>query len=96
MAVAVANLHPYKKNCYNIIDSVLWLVAAIGMSWFNYFKAYGGTWYKLVYLFGASPLLYLTILLCWTVVGFVRRRCQAYCAKRKDAITDEKNFHTVF
>ena len=90
-AVMVAGLRPYKENRYNVGDTVLWLMATVGVSWFNYNRAYNIRWTGIVETFGSFPFLYISFCICWKAINSIAERIQKLRAKRSKPVEDKKN-----
>ena len=91
LTVMVGILRPYKSSFYNVADSVLWLVTTIGLSWSNYFEAFGIKWTGFLYLFGSFPLIWLCFCCSWKIIVYVGTRCRAYLAAKHVAIKETEN-----
>ena len=83
MAILVAGLRPYNNNWFNAIDSILWLIFALGVAWFNYCVAYALLrWNVLWYVIGSIPFAGIMFVACWKIIACVVTWCRACFASR--------------
>ena len=97
MAVLVAILRPYRIDFYNKLDSIFWILFAIGSSCYVYYvAAFENLTPEGIKLFFLIPLVYLIGFVAWRLITFVGRKCRLLIAKRKklSSTTDRKGIDT--
>ena len=97
MAVLVAILRPYRIDFYNKLDSIFWILFAIGSSCYVYYvAAFENLTPEGIKLFFLIPLVYLIGFVAWRLITFVGRKCRLLIAKRKklSSTTDRKGINT--
>ena len=86
MAILVAGLRPYNNNWFNAIDSILWLIFALGVAWSNYCVAYAlFRWNVLWYVIGSIPFAGIMFVACWKIIACVVTWCRVCFAPRSTA-----------
>ena len=74
-------MRPYKKRCFNILDSVTFALLGLIQFWIMYDKFVGKVFLQIAYTLGILPLLYITILM-----GFKMLVKMRHCSNRIEKI----------
>ena len=69
-----ALMRPYKKRCFNILDSVTFALLALIQFWIMYDKFVGNVFLQIAYALGVLPLVYITILMGYKILVKIRHR----------------------
>ena len=77
----ILGLRPYKKDRYNYFDSFLFLVLAIGSSWYNYREVLNniGWIFMVVIVIG----MYIILFISWMISAFTSRCGFSCCCRRR-------------
>ena len=75
-----ALMRPYKKRCFNVLDSTAFALLALIQFWILYDKFVGKLFLQIVYALGVLPLVYIIILMAYKIL-VKKRHCSYRIAK---------------
>ncbi len=82
LSLLVATLRPYKVNRYNVVDSMMWWISTIAVTWYNYFKVKGVHWGGFYIVCLSFPIACILCNICLTGASFIIKWKRSQNAER--------------